>query len=269
MKVRRRKPRLSRTSSRNARLTETENSRPQDQNPRFINTIVDRLTQILLSTSGPLNDENRYRSRLVGFSCLLMALPGLYYAVQGRAPIFGVGSKVVGLCSFGSDFVTASGRDFSLRQRNRAFAADLGAIYSFCCALFAQMIKHTTVCATALLFSSLALGVLVILGWSGRSCTPRQWKWRHTVWHIFITTLSVFAHNAVYPGSLPWQEHFSWERATYLPLAIFLYFCIAFLFTTVADVSWAACGKKGISWLDWWSSQRYPGRQDICRSVEL
>jgi hypothetical protein len=229
----------------------------------------DRCAEVLLSTTGPLNSANRFRSHIVGFSCLLMALPGVCYIVQGRAPFFGVGSLLIGLCSFFSDFVTASAHDFCLRDRRRAFAADLAAIYGYLVLLFIHMLRRTTVWATFCLFGTLFLGVVFILGWSGRATNPQQWRLRHSLWHVFITALSAAAHDAIYPGSLPGGAEFSRDRATILPLVVALYFCCAFMLCTVADASWSLWNKKGVSWFEWWSSQRYPGRQDIVSSVAL
>mmetsp|Transcript_87943 Transcript_87943/g.175914 ORF Transcript_87943/g.175914 Transcript_87943/m.175914 type:complete len:262 (+) Transcript_87943:77-862(+) len=261
MKVRRRKLSPGRSRNSENKVDELEGA--------LGNSFADFCAEILLSTSGPLNSDNRCRSILVGFSCLLMALPGLHYALQGRAPYFGLASELVGLCSFGSDYVTASEHDFSLRRRRRALAADLGAIYGYIGALFFNMLLLTSVWATFVVFASLFFGVIVVLGWSGRAATPQEWKLRHSVWHLFITALSLFAHNAMYPGSLPGGAAFSQERASFLPLATFLYFCLACLLTTVSDASWSLYDKSGMTWFEWWSSQRYPGRQDICSSVAL
>ena len=66
---------------------------------------LDQVVELLLLSSGPMN-SSRVKSRRVGATCVLMAIPGLWGWMHGQVLMGGVGVAMA-LCHYYSDYVSS------------------------------------------------------------------------------------------------------------------------------------------------------------------
>lgn len=219
---------------------------------------------ILSLASGPLS-RNRFRSNLVGLSCLLIGLPGLLYLQKGQ-PFMGFVGGFMGLFSFYSDYVFACPFSFDMKFRRRAFAVDLVWISKYLGGIFLNLLKDASYKSVFMLFCGITLGKILFLDWSARAETPQQWEFRHSIWHVVITGLAFASHGEI----LPRKELESQEIDVFLTCLIFIaYAFVAWLLTTITDFILAKSDitSRANEFYLKWSKNHYPSRLEIIRSV--
>jgi hypothetical protein len=222
------------------------------------------VVETILSTTGPLS-RNRFRSNLVGLSCLMIGLPGLLYIQKGQ-PFMGFVGAFMGLLSFYSDYVFACPFTFDMKFRRRAFAIDLVWITLYLGGIFVNLLRDSSYKSVVMLFFGILSGKILFLDWSARAETPAEWEWRHSWWHVIITGLAFASHGEIMP-----RKDSTLELDVFHTCITFMgYAFIAWLLTTLTDFVLAKSHDKKSFANDWyvkWSKGRYPSRLDIIRSV--
>jgi hypothetical protein len=94
-------------------------------------------------------------------------------------------------------------------------------LYAAAC-IFTGLWEHRVV-MTLSLVSALLSGKLVILEYSARASTTSEWAFRHSLWHVYITSLTWLAHVLLSPthrtSAWPWMDGAPLNRISFLTLA--------------------------------------------------
>jgi len=229
------------------------------------------LIETVLGATGPLS-KNRFRSNLVGISCLFIGLPGLLYLQRGQ-PFMGFVGSFMGLLSFYSDYVLACPFSFNMRHRRRAFFVDLIWITKYLGSIFVNLYLESSYKSVLILASGIFIGKYFFLDWSANATNPLDWEFRHSIWHVWVAGMAYLSHSHI-----KYREGTTDDLDIFATLISFMcYGFLAWLMTTITDYVLVQTSKGTILkstksskqkelYLKW-SNGRYPGRLDIIRSV--
>ena len=146
-------------------------------------------------------NKMRRKRLMMALSCLFMSLPGLATILYLRHEegtvvpfkvnvVIAVLSVCVGFASFTSDYVFAEEK--SQAQRN-ALVMDILIAYTYAGVL---VVSSFLLNLRRLFFYAVvvcAMSKFVVLDLSTPAKTPREWCWLHSLWHVYLGSIMIWA----------------------------------------------------------------------------
>lgn len=165
-----------------------------------------RIVETFLRHAGALSAHRR-RSYVMGASCLMMGGPAFWGLVWHEQYVIGAIGVLMAACSTLSDFVLVESPNFATRRL--CFALDLLGIYLYAVTAVVVCLGSGLYAFTLITLAALIAGKFSVLEYGSWARSSAEWESRHSVWHVFITSLCVVVHGTIAlaaRGERPWSS---------------------------------------------------------------